>query len=386
MWRLNGMDKGVEAFGETTTADVDAALARGELGFVDVPDWAKQHVMYCKMKDIVNGYSATQYGSNDSVSTQQLCTMVLRWYLGTLSGTDWSYDTAVAKARSLYFVPGYIADSPVIKRGDMAIIMYRAMRPDLIDYTDAEYWNTVSLEPTAKPTPIPLRIDPDTGYWDGLSPKPVATPTPTQTPTSATPMTAAELYAYAEEVVRLVNIERAKEGLRELALKPEMMEVARIKSQDMVDYDYFGHYPKDGSDRVSGNTSALIFNLNIRGLQGRSEAITVTNTPIDAVTNWMESSGHRKILLDAGGTHIGVGVAAKIGPGSYKAVYYTLIVNTWTNRNVDSDARESVQNQPKPVATDPATAYTPLIDYEWLDYLETAYGSRDYDWRVTGYE
>jgi uncharacterized protein YkwD len=176
-------------------------------------------------------------------------------------------------------------------------------------------------------------------------------------------MSAAELYAYAEEAVRLVNIERAKEGLRELALKPEMMEVARIKSQDMVDYDYFGHSPAEGRHaRVNGSTGMLVQNLNIRGLQGRAEAIAATaatRTPIDVVTGWLESSGHRKILLDAGGTHIGVGAACKID-GLHKSLYWTLIVTEWTNLMVDGDGRESVQNQPKPVATDPATAYTPL--------------------------
>jgi uncharacterized protein YkwD len=173
-------------------------------------------------------------------------------------------------------------------------------------------------------------------------------------------MSAAELYAYAEEVVRLVNIERAKEGLRELALKPEMMEVARIKSQDMIDYDYFGHSPAEGRHaRVNGSTGMLVQNLNIRGLQGRAEAIAIGRTPIEVVSGWLESPGHRKILLSDWTTHIGVGVACKID-GLYKALYWTLIVNTWTNLDVDGDSRESVQNQPKPVATDPATAYTPL--------------------------
>jgi uncharacterized protein YkwD len=358
MWRLNGMDNGTEAFGGTTTEDVDAALARGELGFTDVPDWAKQQVMYCKMKNIVNGYSATQYGSNDPVSTQQLCTMVLRWFYRSLSGSDWSYDTAVAKARSLYFVPGYIADSPVIKRGDMAIIIYRAMRPDLIDYTDIEYWNIVPPEPAATPTPIPIRINADTGYWDGLSPKPTPTPTPVIKPIEQ--MEAAELYTLAEEAVQLVNVERAKEGLRKLALKPEMMEVARIKSQDMVDYNYFAHHPVEGQlARANGNTFMLVQNLNIRGLQGRTEAIAIGRTPIEVVTGWMESPGHRKILLSDWTTHIGIGVACKID-GQHKSLYWTLIVNEWTNLDVDGDGRESVQNQPKPIATDPATAYTPL--------------------------
>jgi uncharacterized protein YkwD len=135
------------------------------------------------------------------------------------------------------------------------------------------------------------------------------------------------------------------------------MEVARIKSQDMVDYNYVAHYPTDGSNRVNGDTFVLINNLNIRGLQGRSEAITTgQKTPENAVEAWMNSPEHRKILLEARATHIGVGITNK----SRNYPYWTLIVNEWTNLKVDGDGRESVQNQPKPVATNPATAYTPL--------------------------
>jgi uncharacterized protein YkwD len=152
-------------------------------------------------------------------------------------------------------------------------------------------------------------------------------------------------------------------GQRALVLKPELMEVARIKSQDMVDYNYTAHYPTDGSDRVSGRTGALISNLYIRGLQGRSEAIAAgQKTPEVAVMDWMSSTEHRKILLKDNVTHIGVGVVNRNHniPNSSRVLYWTLIVSEWTNLKVDSDSRESVQNQPKPVATNPATAYTPL--------------------------
>jgi uncharacterized protein YkwD len=173
--------------------------------------------------------------------------------------------------------------------------------------------------------------------------------------------TVAEMYALAEEAVRLVNIERARVGVRELVIKPEMMEVAKIKSQDMVDYNYYAHYPVEGtSARANGNTATLIQRLNIRGLQGRSECIDVgLDTPKSVVMGWMNSEGHRKVLLSDWNTHIGVGTAYTKGVGSTN-IYWTLIVSEWTNLQVDSDSRESVQNQPKPVATNPATAYTPL--------------------------
>ena len=47
--------------------------------------------------------------------------------------------------------------------------------------------------------------------------------------------------AYEAEVIRLVNAERAKQGLKALTANWELSRVARYKSQDMVDSKYFAH-------------------------------------------------------------------------------------------------------------------------------------------------
>jgi hypothetical protein len=131
MWRLNGMDSGKDNAGITARM-VDDAVARGELGFTDVPDWAKREVMYCKMRNIVNGYNATTYGSGDAVSARHVCTVALRYMIGNQEGTTWTYGTAIDKAITSDIAPDYTEDTPTIDRGDVAVIMYRIMRPDLI--------------------------------------------------------------------------------------------------------------------------------------------------------------------------------------------------------------------------------------------------------------
>jgi uncharacterized protein YkwD len=168
--------------------------------------------------------------------------------------------------------------------------------------------------------------------------------------------TDAEYYALAEEVVRLVNIERAKEGLRELALMPEMMDVAKRKSQDMVDYNYYSHYPKEGPySRLTGNTGFMLDKVPLPGFGGpREECIDWGRyTPETVVKRWMASPGHRAALLAAHVTHIGVGFAAnENGDGKW-----TLIVKEWTDVAVENDTRELY---PYVEATNPATGSTPL--------------------------
>ena len=47
--------------------------------------------------------------------------------------------------------------------------------------------------------------------------------------------------AYEQEVIRLVNVERAKAGLKALTEDWELSRMARYKSQDMHDLRYFSH-------------------------------------------------------------------------------------------------------------------------------------------------
>jgi uncharacterized protein YkwD len=287
-------------------------------GYADVPAWALLYVSYCNMQGLMQGYGATQFGANDPVNPKAICTVMLRW-LG-YAETDWSYDTSVAKAQTAGIAPSGGLSGDAALRGDVAIVVYKALLQK-----DANAPET----PSGTETPA----------------------TPTQ---SAGEPTEAELYAMAEEVVRLVNVERAAAGLREVVLKPELMEVARWKSQDMVDYGYFGHYSPNLPN--GGQSGQKVQTLNIRGLMGCSENLAVGySTPQSVVTGWMGSGGHRDNILDYLLTHVGVGVAYNPKSGGY--LMWTLILSNWTDKAVDQD---SLRGLPYIEATDPPTAYTPL--------------------------
>ena len=61
-----------------STVQTAARTAEKKFPFTDVPNWARTAVNYLYQRDIVNGVSATKYGSNQSVTRGQAVTMIYR--------------------------------------------------------------------------------------------------------------------------------------------------------------------------------------------------------------------------------------------------------------------------------------------------------------------
>ena len=111
--------------------------------------------------------------------------------------------------------------------------------------------------------------------------------------------------SYEEEVVRLVNAERAKVGLSPLTMNWELSRVARYKSEDMRQKRYFDH-----TSPTYGTPFQMI---RAFGLSFRSAGENIAygqRTPAAVVGAWMNSSGHRANILNASYTQIGVGYCA----------------------------------------------------------------------------
>lgn len=105
-----------------------------------------------------------------------------------------------------------------------------------------------------------------------------------------------------QEMVRLVNAERSKRGLTPLRVDLELAEVARFKSQDMIDNDYFSHYSP-----TYGSPFEMLKNFGIKYIYG-GENIAGNPTVKAAHESLMDSEGHKKNILNPNFTHIGVGV------------------------------------------------------------------------------
>lgn len=105
---------------------------------------------------------------------------------------------------------------------------------------------------------------------------------------------------FANEVVRLVNEERAKAGLSALTVDAGAASAAQVRARETE--TSFSHTRPDGSSFNSALTEA---GVNFRGA-GENIAYG-QNSPEKVMESWMNSSGHRANILNSSYTSIGVG-------------------------------------------------------------------------------
>ncbi|HEX2952516.1 MAG TPA: CAP domain-containing protein, partial [Bacillota bacterium] len=92
-------------------------------------------------------------------------------------------------------------------------------------------------------------------------------------------------------ILQQVNAERTKAGLAPLTIDQRLVETARTKSQDMIDYGYFDHQSPDlGSPFDQMNRAGITY-------QSAGENIAGNDSAAAAMTDWMNSPGHRANIL-----------------------------------------------------------------------------------------
>jgi uncharacterized protein YkwD len=110
-------------------------------------------------------------------------------------------------------------------------------------------------------------------------------------------------------MVRAINRQRAKHGLAKLHTSARLARAADFHSWEMLDANYFAHESRDGggfADRVRryARHRSLGETLAMLGGCGRNSARHV-------VRMWMNSPGHRSVLLSS--TYRRVGIGKRIG-------------------------------------------------------------------------
>ncbi|MCQ6275098.1 LysM peptidoglycan-binding domain-containing protein [Bacillus sp. V3B] len=114
--------------------------------------------------------------------------------------------------------------------------------------------------------------------------------------------TSAPVSSFEEEVVRLVNQERAKQGLAPLSHRADVKNVAEKKAMDMIHSNYFSH--------TSPNYGSPFDMLKSFGITYRSAGENIAKgqkSPQEVMNAWMNSSGHRANILNRNYNGIGVG-------------------------------------------------------------------------------
>lgn len=124
------------------------------------------------------------------------------------------------------------------------------------------------------------------------------TPSTTQNQTTAT----TDKSQFATEVIKLVNQERSKAGLKALTGDSALNNMALAKAKDMSQNNYFDH-----TSPTYGSPFQMMTKFNISYSYAGENIAKGQKTPQDVVTAWMNSEGHRANILNANYTLIGVG-------------------------------------------------------------------------------
>ncbi|TQJ90270.1 CAP domain-containing protein [Streptomyces sp. SLBN-31] len=154
---------------------------------------------------------------------------------------------------------------------------------------------------TAAPTHTPTKKPKTTP-----SKKPKATAPPkkerTSAPAASAAVTVSTQAAAEAEVLRLVNVERAKVGCSPVAANSALSDLAENFSDAMAAQDFFDHTDPSGATPWDRAAKAGISSLGGENIaRGQADAAAV----MDA---WMNSPGHRANILNCDFKTLGVGV------------------------------------------------------------------------------
>jgi uncharacterized protein YkwD len=133
--------------------------------------------------------------------------------------------------------------------------------------------------------------------------------------TTTVPLPADVDQTWRQEVLKLTNQERSKQGLGPLAICPTLDNAAQMHAEAMKEEGFFEHEnPFTGEDPSSRGEQA-----GYGPYVGENIAMGY-QTPREVVRGWMDSPGHRENILSSY-LHLGVGISnggsGKYGPGGW---------------------------------------------------------------------
>lgn len=163
---------------------------------------------------------------------------------------------------------------------------------------------------TTKPTATTTKPTTTTTKPTTTTTKPTTTTTkPTTTPTNTT--TNSTTSNYANEVLRLVNVERAKAGLSAFTTNSNLTAAANKRAVEIK--TSFSHTRPNGS-----GFQTVLGEYNVSYRAAGENIAYGQKTPQAVVTGWMNSPGHRANILNANFNKLGVGVYQSNG-----TIYWT---------------------------------------------------------------
>jgi uncharacterized protein YkwD len=117
----------------------------------------------------------------------------------------------------------------------------------------------------------------------------------------------AELNDYENAVACLINDYRTSSGLNAIAYEPTLTYVAKFRSQDLMDRNYWSHYTPEGTT-VFNLFKANGVNYKIGGENLGQATPAGIGSPEAFMNAWKNSSSHNANMLRNGYNYIGVGM------------------------------------------------------------------------------
>mgnify|MGYP004585523793 CR=1 FL=1 len=242
--------------------------------------------------------------------------------LATLNGTYYVDKAPVVNQESYYMVKPYVSKYKVYGKFDAdGVKVYvkhntptttPAPKPTETPEPTEKPQPTVTPKPTEKPQPTETPATPTpeptkkpeqpspsptpTEKPATPTPKPTEKPQPTPTPTTKPEPNAEQM---AQEVIRLVNEERAKVGKAPLQYNAKLQEIAMLRAKEIS--ILFSH------DRPDGRLFDTAFGETGVGCPDGENIAKGSLTPERVMRIWMNSLGHKVAILSPTATHIGVG-------------------------------------------------------------------------------
>ena len=177
-------------------------------------------------------------------------------------------------------------------------------------------WQIITIPNRPSQPSVPVKPEAPKAPEKPVTPEAPVTPEKLVTPEK--PSTQHNLSAQEAEVVRLVNIEREKAGLKPFTISNKLSDVAREKSKDMAVNNYFSH--------TSPTYGSPFDMMKQFGISYRTAGENIAKGYLSAasvVNGWMNSPGHRANILNANFGTIGVGAYSTSNNTTYWTQMFT---------------------------------------------------------------
>lgn len=163
--------------------------------------------------------------------------------------------------------------------------------------------STVPTKTSVNTTTVPMQTTAKKVITTTAAPSTTIAPIKTSIPvTTSENASNSDTATFKQQVVDLVNAERAKAGLNPLSIMPEAAASAQIRASEII--SSFSHTRPNGTSCFTAlDEQGAKYNTcgeNIAAGQA---------TPADVMNSWMNSPGHKANILNPNFTKIGVGFA-----------------------------------------------------------------------------